>query len=195
MFRRLARLCLVLTLAGIFAMVTNHSRASAQALTPPPPLGATCNTTGSGIFCRGVATTSGTNQDAGISCGAFDVLITFDVTTTYQLRYNADGLATQGTFHSNAPATFINSVTGTTITANSHQTETVNFSTPGDLSTATRTVTGAAALSTGQGFGLVTHDVGRITVDATGNILFEGGPHDQFDDFPGFVSAVCSALA
>jgi hypothetical protein len=195
MFRRLARLCFVLTVAGFLAIAPRHSSASAQTLTPPPPPGSICNTTGSGIFCRGDVTSGGTNQDTGISCGTFELLATFSVTTTYELWYNADGLATRGTFHSNLSGTFINSVTGSTITADAHQTETVNFSTPGDLSTATRTLTGAVSLSTGQGFGLVTHDVGKITLDGSGNLLFEGGPHDQFDDFPGFVNAVCSALA
>jgi hypothetical protein len=195
MFRRLARLCFVLTVAGFLAIAPRHSSASAQTLTPPPPPGSICNTTGSGIFCRGDVTSGGTNQDTGISCGTFELLATFSATTTYELWYNAGGLATKGTFHTNAPATFINSVTAATITASIRQTETVNFSTPGDLSTVTRTVTGAATLSTGQGFGLVAQDVGRITFDASGNILFEGGPHNQVDDFPGFVNAVCSALA
>jgi hypothetical protein len=194
MLRRLVRLCFVMTLAGVFAIVPHHSGASAQALTPPPPPSSTCNTTGSGIFCNGGGTSSATNLDAGISCGTFGVLLTGTLTTVYQLRYNPAGLGTEGTFHSNLFATYINPLNGTTIRADVHQTETVKFSIPGDLSTVTRTDTGAASLSTGQGFGLVTHDVGRITVDATGNILFDGGPHDQFDDFPGFVSAVCSAL-
>lgn len=27
-----------------------------------------------------------------------------------------------------------------------------------------------------------------------GGLLFEAGPHDQFDNFPGFVDTVCAAL-
>jgi hypothetical protein len=164
-------------------------------LTPPPPPGATCQTTGSGIFCHGDDTFSGTNVDTGISCGTFEVLATFTGTLTFQALYNSDGLSLEGVFHFDVPGTLINSLTGKTITGNTHDTDTVDLATPGDLSTATETFTGAFNISTGQSFGLVSHDVGKIVIDPSGNILFEGGPHDILNNFPGFVQAVCAALS
>src|SRR5437870_5535700 len=101
MFRYLTRLCVVLTLASFYALVPYPSPAHAQALTPPPPPGAICQTTGNGIFCHGAVTDSETNVDTGISCGTFELLESFTVRTTYELQYSTDGLGTQGTFHDN----------------------------------------------------------------------------------------------
>jgi hypothetical protein len=191
---RLARTFLVVVLCGLMALVP-HSQAHALTLVPPPPPGATCQTTGTGIFCHGDVTFSGTNVDTGISCGTFEVLTTFTGTTTYEVHFNSAGLGLEAAFHVNSPETFINSVTGKTITGNGYFTFTSDLATPGDESTQTGTYTGAVNISTGQSFGLVSHDVGKVVFDPSGNILFEGGPHNILDNFPGFVQAACAALS
>jgi hypothetical protein len=116
-------------------------------------------------------------------------------TETYELHYNSADLGLAATFHDNISGAFINSVTGETITANAHKTVFRDLATPGDSSTGTTTVTGAANISTGQSFGLLSHDVGKVVFDPSGNILYEAGPHDQLDNFPGFFQAVCTALS
>jgi hypothetical protein len=192
--RSVTRLCLVLALFGVFALVPRGSGASALTLTPPPPTGATCHTTGSDIFCHGDDTFTATNLDQ-FSCGTFEVLATFTQSETYELHYNFAGLALEETFHENAPATFINSVTGQTITGSGYFTLDFVFATPGDFSTLTQTLTGAGNISTGPHFGLVTHDVGRVVIGPNGDILFLAGSMPQVDNLPGFIQAVCTALS
>ncbi len=191
---QLTRLFLTFALCGLIAL-TYHSPAHAATLTPPPPPGAACQATGSGTFCQGSRTFSATSVPTGISCGTFDVLTTFNDTETYELRYNAAGLAVEGTFHENVVGTYINAVTGKSITNNGHATVVDSFGTPGDPSTVTQTLNGQLGISTGQHVGLVAHDVGTITFDPNGTILFEGGPHNSIDNTPAYVQAVCTALS
>ena len=193
MFRP-TRLFLATALCGTIAL-TSQSRAHAATLLPAPPPGAICQTTGTGTLCHGSETFNVTNAPTGISCGAFEVLATFSGTVTYELRYNAAGLGTEGTFHENVVGTYINSVTAKTITNNGHATVVDIFGTPGDQSTVTQTLNGLLGIATGRQFGLVGHDVGTITFDPNGNILFEGGPHNSIDDPAGFAQAVCTALS
>ena len=186
------------TFAVVSAPAAYATSGSALTMTPPPPPSATCKTTGSGIFCDGDYTFSD-NFDTGISCGtppaSFDVLVSDTGTTSFRLHYSSVGLALEGTFHVNSQGTFINSVTGKTIGNDAHFSQTFDFATPGDPSTATRTITGAFGIATGKSIGLVAHDVGKIVFDPSGNILFEGGPHNALDNFPAFVQAICSALS
>jgi hypothetical protein len=191
---RLSRIFLALILCGLMSLVT-HSQAHATTLTPPPLPGAICQTTGSGIFCHGSFTFSYTNQDTGVSCGAFEVLTSYAGTETYQEHYNSSGLGLEATFHIVSPGTFINSATGKTITSSQYFTINADLAIPGDLSTQTTTLTGALNISTGATFGLVGHDVGKITFDPNGSLLFEAGPHNSFDNFPAFAQAICAALS
>ena len=192
----LARFCLVLALSGVIALVLGSAGASALTLTPPPPPNATCESTGSGILCHGDFAFSDTNFHTGIICASsFEVLVSDTGTVTYDLRYNSAGLALQGTFHQNSQGIFSNSATGNTIGNDSHFSSTLDFATPGELSTATATLTGALGIATGQSIGLVAHDVGKVVFDPSGNILFEGGPHNSLDNTPAFVQAICGALS
>jgi hypothetical protein len=195
MSRYLARCCLGLALVAVFALVPRGAGASALTLTPPPPPGATCQTTGNGIFCHGDVTFSDTNVDSGLSCGAFEVLVSDTGTATYELHYNSAGLGFEATVHTSAQGTFINSVTGKTIGNDAHYTFTADLATPGDPSSTTGTLTGAVRISTGQSIGLVAHDVGKIVFDPSGNILFEGGPHNSFDNPTAYAQAICTALS
>jgi hypothetical protein len=75
--RRIAiRLTFALALLALTPLLSRGS-AAASTLTPAPPDGASCHTTGSGIFCHGDFTFSGTNVVTDISCGTFEVLVTF----------------------------------------------------------------------------------------------------------------------
>jgi hypothetical protein len=70
------RLTFALALLALTRLLSRGS-AAASTLTPAPPDGASCHTTGSGIFCHGDFTFSGTNVVTDISCGTFEVLVTF----------------------------------------------------------------------------------------------------------------------
>src|SRR5947209_20003979 len=115
MSHRLADLAIVCALAGIMALAPPGVRAHAQTLTPPPPPGATCSSTGSGIFWHGAVTDSGVKVDTAVSCGSSELLESYSIRTTFELWYKTDGLGTRGTFHDNLTGTFVNSVTGRTI--------------------------------------------------------------------------------
>jgi hypothetical protein len=185
----------VVSAPAAYAAAATPASGTAQTLIPPPLPNATCKTTGSGIFCHGDLTFSDTNVHSGISCGTFEVLVSDTGTATYELRYNSAGLALEARILRNSQGTFINSVTGKTIGNDSHFSATFDFATPGDPSTVTVTLTGAAGIATGQSIGLVAHDVGKVVFDPTGNILFEAGPHNSLDNFPAFVQAICAALS
>jgi len=178
-----------------YAAAATPASGTAQTLFPPPLPNATCQTTGSGIFCHGDLTFSDTNVDSHIACGTFEVLVSDTGTLTYELRYNSAGLALEARLLRNSQGTFINSVTGKTIGNDSHVSTTFDFGTPGDPRTTTATITGAIGIATGQSIGLVAHDVGKVVFDPSGNILFEGGPHNSIDNFPAFVQAICAALS
>ena len=190
---QLGRLFMATALCSLVTF-TVHSSAHALTLTPPPPLGATCDTTGAGTYCHGSFTFNYANQDAGVSCGSFEVLTSYGGTETYREHYNLAGLGLEAGFHVASPGTFINSVTGKTITSNAYFTITANLAVPGDLTTQTTTLTGVLNISTGATFGLVGHDVGKITFDPNFNRLFEAGPHNSFDNFTAFAQALCNAL-
>jgi opacity protein-like surface antigen len=185
----------VVSAPAAYAAAAAPASGTTQTLTPPPLPNATCQTTGSGIFCHGDLTFSDTNRPTGISCGSFDVLVSDTGTATYELRYNSAGLALEARILMNSQGTFINSVTGKTIGNDSHFSLTFDFARPGDPSTVTVTLTGAAGIATGQGIGLVAHDVGKVVFDPSHNILFEGGPHNSIDNPPAFVQAICAALS
>lgn len=191
----LASALAVVSSSAAYAAAANSASGSALTLTPPPPPGATCQTTGSGVFCRGDMTFSDTTVPTGLSCGPFEVLVSDTGTNSFRLHYSSSGLALEGTFHVNSQGTFINSMTGKTIGNDAHVSQTFDFATPGDASTVTATLTGAAGIATGKSIGLVAHDVGKVVFDPSGNILFEGGPHNALDNFPAFVQAICAALS
>jgi hypothetical protein len=174
-----------------FAFVAVHP-AAAQGLTPPPPPGATCHTTGQGTICQGSFTRSQVNVDIGVSCGSFQVLRSATNTVRFTLFYNQAGNETQRVFHIRTVGTLSNSVTGKSVPFEADLTITFTFATPGDSSTVTRTITGQVFKVTLPGSGLILHDVGRVVFAPDGTITFEGGPHQELHDQ---VQQLCAALS
>ena len=185
--------CLFMLLLSLVALafVAVHP-VSAQGLTPPPPPGATCQTTGQGTICQGSVTGTDVNLDTGVSCGSFQVLLNGTFTVRFTLFYNQAGNGTQGVFHVREVGTLSNSVTGQSVPFEESVTETLTFATPGDLSTVTVTDTGQVIKVTLPGSGLILHDVGRVVFAPDGTITFEGGPHQLLHDQ---VQKLCAALS
>jgi len=185
--------CLFVLLLSLvaFAFVAVHP-AAAQTLNPPPPPGATCQTTGQGTICQGSVTSSDVNSPSGISCGSFQVLETETTTTRFTIFYNQAGKVTQAVFHVRLVGTFSNSVTGKSVPQQEYATVTFTFATPGDFSTITATYTGQVYKVTLPGSGLILHDVGRVVFAPDGTITFEGGPHQELHNQ---VQKLCAALS
>jgi hypothetical protein len=185
--------CLFILLLSLvaFAFVAVHP-ARAQDLNPPPPPGATCQTTGQGTICQGSFTFSDVNAPIGVSCGSFQVLESATAPIRFTVYYNEEGNVTQGIFHIRLVGTLSNSMTGTSVPEEAHYTETQTFATPGDFSTVTTTITGQDFKVTLPGGGLILHHVGRVVFAPDGTITFEGGPHQTLDNQ---VQKLCAALS
>lgn len=173
--RALRRLVMVLLSLAIFAVLAVRPVA-AQALNPPPLVGSVCHATGSGTICHGTSTSE--FSASGVSCGAFEIIQSADVTTRATLFYNQDGNATRWTLHNDEVGTFANSVTGASVPFTGHFTQTFVFVTPGDFSSVTITTTGLVDKVTLPGEGVVLHDAGKVVV-SQGQIVFQSGPVSQ----------------
>lgn len=183
--------CLFMLLLSLVALtfVAVHP-AVAKGLNPPPPPGATCETTAQGTICQGFFTNSVVNMDIGVSCGSFQVLQSNTFTRRFTIFYNQAGNATQEDFHVRAVGTLSNSVTGKSVPFEGAWTRTLTFATPGDFSTVTVTFTGEVYTVTLPGSGVILQSVGRAVFDPNGNLIFESGP-----PLDNQVQQLCAALS
>jgi hypothetical protein len=118
----------------------------AQALTPSPPSFETCKRIGDGFICDGARTESYSPTDTGVACGsgvgAFDI---FDQGSHNQhaIRfYNTAGDLTRRVIYDQYFSQFSNPLTGAAVPYTQHNTTTDILAVPGDLTSATETVTG-----------------------------------------------------
>jgi hypothetical protein len=184
--------CLIILLLSLvaFTFVAVHP-AAAQGLNPPPPEGATCQTTGQGTICQGSFTGSVINTPIN-SCGSFDVIQNGTFRVPFTVFYDQAGNETKGIFHVNEVGTLSNSVTGKFVPFFSHNTVTLTYPIPGDDSTVTVTQPGEVYTVTLPGSGLILHDVGRVVFAPDGTITFEAGPHQGLC---GDIQKLCTALS
>jgi hypothetical protein len=181
---------LVLSLVA-FSFLAVHP-AAAQGLTPARPPGATCNTTGQGTICQGSFTTGDENTDIGLSCGSFQILETATGDTRFTIFFNRAGDVTQAVFHTSFAGTLSNSVTGASVHESGSGTTTDTFTTPGDFSTITSTLTGQVFKVILPGSGILVQDMGKVTFAPDGTITFEGGPHQVLHNQ---LQKLCAALS
>lgn len=172
----------------------------AQPLNPPPPSFETCKATGIQTICQGTRTLPPYGpDDTGIACGsgstAFDI---FDSGVESQVAaryYDADGNLTRRVIHQTNHSAFSNPLSGATIPYIQKQTITDVLAVPGDLASATETITGTINFTV-PGMGAVFLNDGRFVVDPNGNLDFSAGPQDFNDSVsnPGVTNQLCAAL-
>jgi hypothetical protein len=173
-----------------------------QTLTPPPPSFETCRAAGLQTICEGNRTESYGPVDNGFSCGsgasAFEV---FDqgVIKEHAVRYyDENGNLTRRTIHDVEPfGAWSNPLTGAMLRYTQSYDSTDVLAVPGDLSSATETITGDV-IFTVPGLGVVLLNAGKFVVGADGSLEFRAGPQGILDYFVnGDTSAfepMCAAL-
>lgn len=182
---RILRCLVVLLLSLVMFAALAVRPVAAQGLNPPPLVGSSCHATGSGTICHGTSTFS--FSASGVSCGAFEIIQTADVTVRATLFYNQDGNATRWVLHNGELGTFANSITGASVPFTGHFTQTFTFVTPGDFSSVTITTTGLVDKVTLPGEGVVLHDAGKVVV-SEGQVVFQSGPVSQEQQLCPFLS-------
>jgi len=192
--------CLLVLLLSLvaFAFVAVHP-ARAQTLNPPPPSFYTCKTVGNGTICMGDRIVDHGLTGTGIICGtgpnAFEILDNSALHQYATRYYDQDGNLTRRVIHEvYIFGETINSVTGATVPYTQHDTLTDVLAVPGDLSTATETVTGEN-IFTDPHIGQVIHNAGRFVTAPDGTIEFEAGRNDFLDNFAAANQRMCEALS
>jgi hypothetical protein len=201
---RFGRLFLVGVVALLAVAIRTTLPAVAAGLNPPPPGPARCQTTGQGTVCQGSKPLAYTDPNGllGLTCNGAAIIETGNGVLSYMVFYNQDGNATRAILHADQNArqgnTLTSSATGKSVPFNEHFTEHFEFTTPGDLDTATEQFTGLFYNVTVPGSGVVLHDVGRVSFDLFPHMTSMQGPHDVFAALLGQSGALnqfCTALS
>lgn len=117
----------------------------------------------------------------------FPFLEVFDGRVTITTFFDEDANPTRLTFHLPFHGTLTNEATGESVSADQVLKETV------DLEEGTDSLVGMRFRVAFPGLGVVLLDAGRIVFDADGNVVFEAGPHQVFnEDFTEFCAAFAS---
>jgi hypothetical protein len=169
-----------------------------QTLTPAPPSFLTCKTVGSGTICQGSRTFT-VDPHPDFVCGNGDVI--FDQGTVRQVvirYYDTNGNLTRRVIHEFwSDAQKSNPRTGATAPYTQASNITDVLAVPGDLGSATETVTGQGNITV-PGLGAVLLNAGRIVFGADGTLEFSAGPQFFIDYFVNGNTAaldeLCSAL-
>lgn len=172
---------LVLAFAGT-ATAGQPQQVDPSLMQPPlnPTFGPwTCFRSGSGIICDGERTLTWEAAEYGITCDGKAV-----VGSGYEHRTmrrwgdaNGLGLKTLVNFSGQDTVWLDGAPSGRTLRGTGRFTELFEYAVPGDLSSRTDTYRGLDVRYTGQGVGLVIHDVGIKSFDIDDNLLFMHGQH------------------
>jgi len=156
-------------------------------LTPSAPSFLDCKAVGGGTICEGsrtlqhgpmlVSDEGGPVFDCASGENAFQIVDSAMVDQHVVRTYDRDGNLTQRTIHEVwRSAQFSNSVTGAAIGYKQSDTITDVLAVPGDVSTATETITGNAANVTVPRFGSIFIQAGRNVYGPDGDLEFAAGP-------------------
>ena len=196
------RLRLACTTAALATALVSPAAFAAAELTPSPPSFLTCKAAASGTVCTGTRTIDYGPEDSGLACGTgadtFAILDRGSFRQKATRSYDTNGNLTRRVIHESFTlGQLANAVTGRTVDYTQHDAVTAVLAVPGDLDTATETITGEIIASLPHR-GLVLAETGRITFTPDGAIEFASGRHDIQDYVAGDPSALhelCAALA
>ena len=121
-------------------------------------------------------------------CGAFEDHFTDFFAARAATYFDSTGNPVRFVIHWEHHSNDTNSVTGLTLHEHGHFTETI------DLITATDTITGNEEVMNRPGTGVVIQDVGKVVVDADGNVIFFAGGRKHSEVLLGD-QVLCDALA
>ena len=205
MFRFVARFTVTVVLLG--AIAGPVTAAPPHQLDPDqmiPPLNPAfgpwiCIETGDGSVCRGESHDAWSGEDTGLACAGQAIY----TTGTYDSRgarwHLPDGRATH-TFFQNAGVetwTLSPDGSGPSLHVSGHWNEHYVYSVPGDRDVRVQTDTGADWQVTGQGVGIVFHDVGlwRYNPGVGTGIDYTHGPTDSdHGNLDLVIDDICAAL-
>ena len=192
MTRRFARLAMVAsTLFALLGVAPLH--AAAATLNPPPPAGATCESSPNRTICFWLDTNFHTPFAVpyGVSCGSFSVKVELAGEREFRFVYDAGGALVERDRHISYEGRLSNSVTGATVP------HVGSFAVVDDFVAGTSTITGMLSRTVVPGEGLIWRNIGRVVLSlASGAVLFEAGEHGTYDvgGDPSVAAQLCAAL-
>jgi len=168
--------------------------ASAVTLTPPPPAGATCQSSPNGTICLWLDTTFHTPGPVpyGVTCDGFSVKVQLAGQRRFRLVYGADGVLVERARHISYSGSLSNSVSGASVP---HEGD---FAVVDDFVAGTSTISGMLSRTVVPSDGLIWRNIGRVVISlASGAVLFEAGEHGTYDvgGDPSVAAELCAALS
>jgi hypothetical protein len=196
------RLSIAGAAAALAAAVASPAAFAAPELTPPPPSFLTCKAAAGGTVCAGTRTVDYGPEDSGLACGSgtstFAILDRGSFRQKAIRYYDADGNLTRRLLQeATTLGRLTNAATGRTVDYTQHSTIVSVPAVPGDLDTATETITGEIQVTL-RHRGLVLAETGRVVLAPDGTLEFASGRHDIEDYFrfdPSALDQLCAALA
>jgi hypothetical protein len=125
--------------------------------------------------------------DPYVTCSGFNVIGNFSVERDDMTFFDSSGTPIKMVIHAHFVGTLTNSVTGKSLSDDGSRI--ITF----DLTNNTITNTGLNLKVVVPGQGIIVIDAGRIVRDAAGNVTFEAGPHDFFNN--ALQGPLCLALS
>src|SRR5436190_4734456 len=147
-------------------------------LVPPPPPFETCKAVGNGTICAGSIASSYGPVDTGLACGSgagmFDVFDSASVNEVARRVYDADGLLLRRDRHDRYVGQLSNPAANTSLPYTQVQEITDELTVPGDLGSATTTMTGQFHVGGGGGAPALI-GAGRLVFAPDGSVEFQAG--------------------
>lgn len=196
----MSSVCLAAALALASAAVAGQP--VTQTLNPPPQPWQTCKAAGEGTICEGTISFSYGPNDTGLACdsgaSSFDIFDSATESDLVRRFYDENGNLVRRVRHQRwASAQLSNPLTDATLDYTQSQTWTDVLAVPGDLGSATATLTGELVIHPPAGAPVLI-GAGRTVFAPDFTIEFQAGPSGFIDLIIGDPSAVgplCAALA
>jgi len=197
---RIAALAVSVCAAGALTLVSASvaGQPVTQTLNPSPPAWQTCKAVGERTICEGKITESYGPIDTGLTCmGGFDIFDSGALDEVARRFYDENGNLVRRVRHQHYTfGQLTNPLTGATVNYTQTQTWTDVLAVPGDLGSATVTLTGEY-IEFGADGAPVLIGAGRVVFAPNFTVEFQAGPSGFLDLLagdPSAVGATCDAL-